>query len=183
MIMLATIQNYDARVAAGRVMEDRIFTALAKVLAPRGITIEPATKTEDVHDKIDRWLNNPKKGRYSVQGKWRESGDDLIFEIVKNVRTWEPGRDSICGAQLYFFVDRQGCGWMYQTAPIKDSVSKLLAEAKADLTDRNPCRTKWDGAGYEMKVTTDHAHGNDKLLVFFLPTHFPLLERFPGLLG
>ena len=182
MTMLATIANYNDRIKAGKEFEKPIFDALAKVLAPRGITILPVTQEEDRYDKIDRWMVNPTKGRYSIQGKRRESGDDLIFEIVKNVCTWEPGRDLICGAQLYFFVDRHGCGWMYHTALIKDSVNKLMAEAQADLIG-NPCETQWNGEGYEMRVTTDYARGNNKLMVFFNPRHFSILERFPELLS
>lgn len=179
--MLATIRDYTERVKQGKEIEWRIVSALRKRLEPRGIKLEVPTNKEDVKDKIDLWVTNPKGRRLSVQVKYRESGDDLIFEIVKNVRLWDDGRDYICRAQLYFFVDRQGTGWLYWTDPIKASVKHLREKAKTDL-DLNPCRMQWEDKGWEMKITTDHAHGNDKLMVFFKPTYFPLIERFEKLL-
>ena len=107
----------------------------------------------------------------SIQIKGRQTGDDLIYEAIKNTRTWETGRDYKCEADLYLYANTTGKGGLYWMKHIKPEVYALVEQAKKDL-DSNPCKMRWDGDGYEMKVITDHRHGNEKLMIFFYPNHF-----------
>jgi len=139
------------------------------------------TATEDKNDKIDLWLTNPKGKRYSVQVKYRESGDDIIFEVVKNIQKNLIGRDLASVAQLYFFVDRSGKGWLYWAKPIKELGEKLAADGLRDLAN-NPDQTNWVGQGYEMKRRSDHASGEQKLVAFISPRKFDPIETFEGII-
>lgn len=179
--MLATIQNYAERVKAGRAVESRIFHAWQAKLQSRGIKLELPTTTEDKKDKIDLWLINPKGKRFSVQVKYRESGDDIIFEIIKNVQNWTIGRDVASVAQLYFFVDRTGKGWLYWSKPLKELADHLTSEAQKSL-ETSPNQTEWDGQGYEMKRRMDPASGEQKLVAFISPRKFPSIETFEGII-
>ena len=179
--MLANIGDYDERVRQGKKIEWRILNNLRAKLKHRDVRLEDPTSSEDVQSKIDAWLGSPKSKRYSVQIKYRETGDDLIFEVVKNTATWTLGRDLRSVAQLYLVVDRGGTARLYWTAPIKVLAKKLMEEAKIDLTTE-PSKIEWSGNGYEMKRTIDRAQGNSKIVAFFDPTRFDAIETWEGLI-
>lgn len=172
-LMLATITDYNERVANGRRIEKLIFEAMNARLRPRNNCLEEPTREEDKALKIDAWLVNPAKKRYSVQIKYRESGDDIIFECVKDTAQWLPGRDATSEAQLYLCVNRQGTARLYWTAPIKALAAQIVEVAKGE-----PNETEWFGDGWELKRRKDHATGIEKLVAFISPSKMRAIEEW-----
>lgn len=179
--MIATITDYNKRVEAGRKVESQIFNALRILLPKHGIKIEEPTAEEDRRSKIDAWLTTSEGKRFSLQIKYRESGDDIIFEVVKDISDWTPGRDLISVADLYLVVDREKTGRLFRTGPIKREATRLLEIAKQDLTT-SPNKVIWIGSGYELRLTTDHAHGNTKLMAFFHPSKFEVIQKWNNII-
>ena len=174
-------QSMSDRVEQGRKLEAQIAKNWAPQLAAIGCKVLDVTSNEDKYDKIDRWIVTAKGTKLSVQIKGRiESGDDLIYEIVKNMETGEIGRDLKGKADLYLYVDRSGKGWLYKNATIHAAVKVLLDQVMKDLV-KNERQTEWDGPTYELKITTDNYHGNTKLMGFFAPNHFPVISTFKNL--
>jgi hypothetical protein len=179
--MLATIIDYEQRVKSGRHIEALILEAMRKRVEGRNVVFEEPTNQEDLYDKIDAWLINPIGKRYSVQIKYRESGDDIIFEVCKDIPSWSPGRDLLSVSQLYLFVDRDKTARLYWTAPIHADAQVLFEQAKKDLTE-HPEKTQWFGEGYEMFRRPDRANGKDKLVAFFSPRRFAVIEQWNNLI-
>ena len=63
------------RVAAGKKMELRIIDSMNAA----GFMVTAATAQEDLYQKIDGWLDGQ-----SIQIKYRETGDDILFEVYKD---------------------------------------------------------------------------------------------------
>ena len=168
--MLATITNYDQRIAAGKVKEKVILDTLRK----HGFVIEEPTKEEDTEDKIDGWILENGQ-RNAVQVKFRESGDDIIFEVMKDLNRGTVGRDSVSKAHYYLVVDRHGTARLYLTAPIKKIAQQMIPIAQGLFGTR---KTEWKGIGWELKITTDRAHGNTKLMAYFNPGKFDCLGEW-----
>lgn len=171
--LTADIQNYNDRIEAGKKKEAQIIRQLRK----QGVKIEDPTPQEDMYDKIDGWMTDSKGVKLSVQIKFRESGDDIIFEIMKDLDKDKPGRDLISKADLYLVVDRKGKGRLLKTSQIK-GFAKKLADAIQEAIVKAPDRRKWEGKGWEVKITYDRASGNKKLMGFFAPTMFPSIASW-----
>lgn len=162
--MLNTITDYSSRIAAGKAKEALIIDELRI----KGLNIELPTASQDKYDKIDGFFITAKtQKRLSFQLKFRESGDDVIFEIIKDWDNNIEGRDLISKAEVYIIVDRHGKVNMYSTKLIKDKAKELL-----DLADSNP-KENQEGNGWQMKFTIDKATGSTKLMAYLKPTLFP----------
>ncbi len=168
--MLATITNYQERIREGKVKEKLILDTLRQ----QGMVIEDATADEDKNDKIDGWIVEDGK-RYALQVKFRETGDDILFEVVKDLDKNIPGRDAISKAHYYLVVDRYGTARLFLTAPIKKLAQQMLPIAKGLFGTR---KTEWRGIGWELKITVDRAHGNTKLMAYFNPGKFDCLKEW-----
>ncbi len=168
--MLATITDYKQRVQEGKVKEKIILDTLRKA----GIVIEDATAGEDMDDKIDGWIVKDGQ-RYALQVKFRETGDDILFEVVKDLDKNIPGRDSVSKAHYYLVVDRYGTARLFLTAPIKKLAQQMIPIAKGLY---HTGKTDWKGIGWELKVTHDRAHGNTKLMAYFNPGKFDCLGEW-----
>jgi len=102
-------KSLDDRVEIGRKLEALIVKNWIPPLATLGCKILDVTTDEDKYQKLDRWMITAKGTRLSVQIKARtEGGDDLPYEIIKNMDTGEIGRDLKGKADLYLYVDRSG---------------------------------------------------------------------------
>lgn len=178
--MNLSTETMDERVRKGKELEVLVIKNLSRQLSYIGCKILDATDSEDKYDKIDRWIITAKGTKLSLQLKVRQTGDDMIYEMVKNLETGEEGRDLKCRADLYLYVDRNGKGWMYKVPTIKTAAKTLLEQVTKDLA-ANPAQTEWNAPTYEVKVTTDNFHGNTKLMAYFSPTHFPIVSSFPNL--
>jgi len=171
--LTADIGNYNQRIAAGKVKEKAIVDQLRKY----GIKIDDPTAQEDMYDKIDGWIYDKTGAKKSVQIKFRESGDDIIFEIVKDLDQNRPGRDMISKAELYLVVDRSGSGKLISTDAVKKKASELLKVVQSDL-QKVPNKTQWSGVGWEVKITQDRAHGQNKLMGYFNPKMFSIIHNW-----
>jgi hypothetical protein len=165
--MLANISNYSDRISAGKVVEKTILDSLRQ----KGYKIEDPTPAEDKEDKIDGWWITPKNDRWPLQVKFRETGDDILFELVKDLDRNIPGRDIISKAKLYLVVDRGGKARMFLTDPIKTYAQKIVA-ALVPVIRRDEGKGVWSGNNWEVRVQTDRAHGQRKLVAYFGPSLF-----------
>ncbi len=171
--MLANIQNYGDRISAGKQVESSILNALRQ----KGYKIEDPTSGEDMYDKIDGWWVDKTQKKHSLQIKFRETGDDILFELVKDLDKNVDGRDMVSKAELYLVVDRNGVTRMFNTKPIKEKATQALRVIKQDL-EKNPSKTDWSGSGWSIKVQVDRAHGQRKIVGYFSPKMFTPLATW-----
>lgn len=161
-------ESYEDRVALGKAKEQEAI----ELLRSKGVVIEAPTAREDMYDKIDGWI--VKDGtRLPVQVKVREGGDDIIFEIIKDIDRNLDGRDSVSKAHYYLVVDRRGTARLFLTAPIKKMASGLRQVASIIAS-----KDRWQGIGWEMKITIDKRHGNRKLMAYLKPGVFECLGEW-----
>lgn len=166
MNMLANMTNYDNRIAAGRAVEKSIVNQLRQ----KGHRFDPPTVQQDKEDKIDGIYVSKNGQRYTVQIKFRETGDDIIFEIVKNWDQGTMGRDLKSKADLYLVADRTGLTRLFYTKPIKEKAKEILA-----MVDNEPDKDRWAGNGWEAKIQQDRATKETKLMAYFDPKAFETL--------
>lgn len=171
--MLAGL-DYDQRVDAGKRVENKILDALRD----RGIKIEEPTSSQDMYDKIDGWwIGKNNNQRYPVQVKFRQSGNDIIFEVVKDFDRNVPGRDMKSKSVLYLVADKRGQTRLYHTEAIKKKAQEVLKIVQ-DSLKQDPKQNRWDGTGWEAKMQYDAYHGNKKLMVYFNPNSFNTLATW-----
>jgi len=162
--MLNNVTDYNTRITLGKSNELNIINYLKS----HGYNIELPTAHADMHDKIDGFIIPKSGGRLSFQLKFRESGDDIIYEIIKDWDNNIEGRDLISKAQLYVVVNRQGILSIFKTLDIKTKAIELLKLADANPIDQS-------GNGWQIKFRNDVAHGNLKLMGYFSTKLFPLI--------
>lgn len=166
--------DYNQRVDAGKRVEKKILDALRS----KGIKIEDPTSSQDMHDKIDGWwLGKNNNQKYPVQIKFRQSGNDILFEIIKDLDRNIAGRDLKSKSVLYLVADKHGTTRLFQTEPIKKKAQEILNIVQQDLED-DPKQTRWSGNGWEAKIQYDSAHGNKKLVAYFNPNVFNSLATW-----
>lgn len=170
--MLADLPS-DVRLQGGRGVEHKILDQLRQ----KGIKIEPPSSREDVIDKIDGWwIGRDGNKKFGLQVKFRQSGDDILFELIRDIDRKQLGRDMKGSAQLYLVADRSGHTRLYTTKPIKEKAQELIDTFQHEF-GADPFRTKWYGNGWEMKVQVDRAEGHRKLVAYFSPNLFePIAE-------
>lgn len=174
--MNADTTNYTQRVAAGRSVERHIISQLRA----QGVNLLDATDREDMYDKIDVWMLGENGIKHSLQIKYREGGDDILVEIIKDIDMNIPGRDMQSKAEFYLIVNRSGEGRLFETKDIKQLAQNLLEyfeSVKSSTTN-----DRWKNTGWELKVTRDRAHGNRKLMGYFVPAFFKVSKLWNKLL-
>jgi hypothetical protein len=167
MAMLNTVTDYNTRITLGKSRELEIIDFLTS----KGMKIELPTAQQDMHDKIDGFFLPRKGGKVSFQLKQRESGDDVIFELVKDWDRNIEGRDMQSHADVYVVVDGTGKLYIIPTKEIKAKAKELLA-----LADKNPIDQQGDS--WQLKFTTDAAHHNTKVMCFFKPSMFTAIATY-----
>jgi len=174
-IYMLNDKDYQERVAKGKAGEKEILN----ILRARGIKIADPTHAEDMYDKIDGWMEwNGKK--VAVQVKFRESGDDVLFEIAKDLDTGDMGRDMLCKAEFYLVRDRKGKIRMFSVAELKTKAKALYDFVLKDLV-KNPDKENWggwQGSNVNVKIVVDKAHGNRKLIAYFNPEKLKTLGEW-----
>ena len=165
--MLNTVTDYNTRIALGKSQEPIIIDFLRS----KGMKVDLPTANQDIKDKIDGFILPKAGGRISFQLKFRESGDDIIFEIIKDWNRNIEGRDLVSKAQLYVVVDRHGRLNIFNTKDIKAKARELL-----DLADKTP--NNQSGTGWDLKFTTDKSNNNVKLMGFFSPSLFKPIASY-----
>ncbi len=149
------------RVQRGKKMEERIIDAMRAA----GISVQLATAQEDQYQKIDGWLDG--KG---LQIKYRETGDDILFEVYKDWLKGIEGRDLIGQADLYACVNRAGQGVIVPTAEIKSLVQAALPTVRA--------QGYYKEGGLDIKLRKDAYHGQLKCVAFIDWQALTILQRF-----
>lgn len=156
--------DYQGRVEAGKAVEKEILDVLRKA----GVVIEEPTANEDMEDKIDGWIIRDGK-RVSVQVKFREGGDDVIFEVVKDLDKGIPGRDMVSKAELYVVMDTLNVIRLFAVEQIK-TMAKLVRDHVLGELRLTPNRTDWGSkTACNVKITIDKRHGNRKMMAYFNP--------------
>lgn len=170
--MLAGL-DYDKRVDAGKRVEKKILDALRS----KGIKIEDPTSNQDMIDKIDGWWSGKNGQKYPVQVKFRQSGNDILFEVVKDFDRNIPGRDMKSKSVLYLVSDKTGKTRLYHTDVIKKKAQEVLKIVQDDLK-QNPRQDRWSGSGWEAKMQYDASNGNKKLMAYFNSNSFNILATW-----
>ena len=174
---------FDQAVKKGLEIEGRILDQLRTKFK---YDITHSSLSEDKINKIDGyWVG--KNGVFSVQVKYRESGDDFLYEIVKNVRRLhlkiengsidaknpeiDPvedidiiGRDYIGEARAYLHCDRIGVARLFLAEEIKAKVKDILK-----IILKNPSYGEWHGPEWKAITQIESRNGNLKFIVFFKP--------------
>jgi hypothetical protein len=149
------------RVKAGKKMEQRIIDSMNSA----GIIVTPATAQEDMYQKIDGWLDGQ-----SLQIKYRETGNDILFEVYKDWIKGIEGRD-LCGkADLYACVNLAGQGVIVRTTDIKNLVRAALPTVKD--------KGFYKAAGLDIKLRPDAYHGQLKCVAFIDWSALNIIGRF-----
>lgn len=161
-------QSYSDRVKNGKSKERIIINSIRR----SGTQIDCPTEAEDMYSKIDGWIVENGK-RKSIQIKFRENGNDIIFEVMKDVDRNINGRDLIGKADYYLCVDTFGNGRLFETKTFKDLAQKIKESIMPLI---NSTKTNWNFKQFEVKLTIDLAHGNRKLMCYFYPRSFQSLK-------
>jgi hypothetical protein len=120
--------DFRTRVERGKGVEDRIKEALAA----NGIKVTGATSGQDMYDKIDGFIDGK-----AIQIKYRDSGDDILYELVKphdqtlslqhNIK-FNPGRDYRGKAVYYVVMTRDGKIYIIPVQHIKGALMQAASE-------------------------------------------------------
>ncbi len=174
---------YNQRVAFGLTQEQKILKAAKENC---GIDISPSTPSEDKFQKIDGWWkkdNTP----VPVQIKYRDTGDDLLFEVIKPFTNMpilsnqnRLGRDvkpagmpanqfdpnSRIGAQYIFHLNSSGNKLsIIETKPCYEIIYKLLKEIDA-YGWSNPYRKMHSTSQGVIRWQLDGSSGVQKIMAY-----------------
>jgi hypothetical protein len=166
---------FDDRIAKGKGVELLIVAELRK----QGVVFINPTPDEDMHQKIDGWIIGEDGVRRSVQIKYREKGDDIIIEIIKDINRNLPGRDILSKADLYLLVNRLGEGRLFDNIPLKEMALKMLKYYHA--VKEMAWTEEWSSNEWDLKLRNDRSHGNKKLIGFIDPSYFKVLQQWKNL--
>lgn len=172
--------EYDNRVTYGKTIEKLILDELSKQF-----TIAEATDEEDLYDKIDGYIVVKDESYIPLQIKYRETGDDIIFEVTfldkynKNDQIVPRevsshtlnGRDMIGYSSVYACLSQDGCSiWMCDTQAIKNK-AKTMAMRLYEMYLATKRKSYRDDYG-EVRITTDRSTGIRKIMFFAKPMTF-----------
>lgn len=167
------------RVRHGRERERQIALALRDQV---GLPIQDASEFEDKERKVDRWIAYP-TGKVALQIKYREVGEDLLFEVYDKWFDWNHqynklGRDMFGDAKEYavLLADRKTVV-MVPTQLAKDTVAKMVDEARTNgFTVKglysSTLRYYAHGLKLELKVQRDPGDGRQKMVAYIPASYF-----------
>ena len=170
------------RVRHGKERERQIAIALREQV---GLPIRDASEYEDKERKVDRWIAYP-GGRVALQIKYREVGQDLLFEVYDKWFGWDHphnklGRDvdpkSISTEYAVLLSDRKTVV-MVPTDLAKDIIAEMCAEARNGWTRDSYTKTLdyyVHGLKLQLKAQHDPADGRPKM-VAYIPAEFFIAE-------
>lgn len=153
-------QGINQRVTYGKGIEKQIFDSLVAC----GMKLREPSSSEDMYDKIDGWWDVG--GREEpIQIKYRDTGDDILFEVLKDFNRNIPGRDMV-GKALYYAVLGRGGGQIVivevEEAKKKIKAAQTAAEAEG-FDHRGNYRTQ---DGLMLRVRRDPQSGQEKLMAY-----------------
>lgn len=167
------------RVRHGRERERQIATALRDQV---GLPIQDASEFEDKERKVDRWIAYP-TGRVALQIKYREVGEDLLFEVYDKWFDWDHphnklGRDMYGDAKEYaVLLSNRKTVVMVPTKLAKDTVAKMVEEARTSgftVKGYNSSTLRYfaHGLKLELKVQHDPGDGRQKMVAYIPASYF-----------
>jgi hypothetical protein len=171
--------DVETRVKHGRERERQIALALKEQV---GLPIAESTDFEDKELKVDRWLEYP-EGKVALQIKYREVGQDLLFEVYDKFFGWDDphnklGRDMYGLAKEYAVLlsDRKTVV-MVPTQLAKDAVKRMCLKARAEgfsVYSLNGATLRYyaHGMKLELKVQKDPGDGRQKLVAYIPADYF-----------
>lgn len=163
------------RVQHGIQRENQIAKALRE---QAGLDLRAATTYEDKDRKVDRWLVDPQTGnRKAVQIKYRDTGNDLLFEVFDRFVDWDNphnkvGRDMVGDANLYAVLlsDRKTVV-MIPIDGAKEIITEMVEGARRfGWTSQNGLvktfRSFREGLTIELKLQKDPSDGRQKMVCY-----------------
>lgn len=155
-------QHINQRVEYGKGIEKQIFDSLTTC----GMKLRPASDKEDMFDKIDGWWMT-KSGEFPIQIKYRDTGDDILFEVMKDYRAGIAGRDMIGKAKFYAVLNRTGKIFIVSVAEAKSIIETMRANAEKDGFDPNG---NYRMGAAMLRLRPDPKSGQEKLMAY-IPTN------------
>ena len=172
------LANQDARqrVDAGKKVEQKIIEILNKA----GLNLSNPTNSEDILNKVDAWVDNGKNGKTGIQIKFRETGNDLLFEVYDtfvgfNHPNNKLGRDLKGDAKLYAVLIKQKI-LMVEKRQAEEVIQEMLDEARCNgWSERNQSSQTlyYESNNHELqlKLQSDPSDGRKKI-VAYIPREF-----------
>lgn len=152
-------QHINQRVQYGKNIEKQIFDSLVSC----GMKLREPSTSEDMHDKIDGWWETP-SGEKPIQIKYRDTGDDILFEVMKDYKRGIPGRDMIGKAEFYAVLSRVGGKIvLVSVAEAKKIISHMQSLAENEGFDQ---RGNFRMGGAILRIRPDPRSQQDKLMAY-----------------
>ena len=161
--------SYMDRVRRGKGVEERI----KEILRSMGMNITDPTSEEDMHQKIDGFIDGK-----PIQIKYRDSGDDILYELVKphdprftlqqNIKA-NPGRDLRGKAVSYIVLSRDGS--KIYIIPVTH-IKTILSQAAREYSNQPLTRAFRSSMGIEFRPLSDPSDGRLKINAFIPPRVF-----------
>jgi hypothetical protein len=157
-------QDINARVQYGKGIERQIFDSLVAC----GLKLRQPSGREDMIDKIDGWWDDGSGQEKPIQIKYRDTGDDILFEVMKDYHRGVPGRDMVGKAVYYAVLDRNGGHIvMVQVAEAKSLIQAAVDAAEQEgFDDRGNYRFRTGGGVVFLRIRPDPQSGQDKLMAY-----------------
>jgi hypothetical protein len=160
------------RTRVGLEIQRRVIAQLRSL----GEDILEARNDDEEGRGIDFWWKMDDGEYHSVQFKYRQSGDDLLYELLYDVDTEEDGRDMKGESEFYLWIDTHGVGRLVKT----DLIRQLTPEMLKAYHDR-PYRKVIDGDGWQLWNLPERGEYNDagveriKLIAYVKPSSVDVL--------
>jgi hypothetical protein len=152
-------QGISQRVQYGKSIEKQIFDNLVGC----GLKLREPSTQEDKYDKIDGWWETP-SGEKPIQIKYRDTGDDILFEVLLDYERGIPGRDMVGKAVYYAVLTRTGGNIvMVSVAEAKEMIT--AAQDAADLQGFDE-RGNFRHKGVMLRIRPDPRTGQDKMMAY-----------------
>lgn len=167
-------QNINDRVRFGKGVEDKIYRNLEGC----GLKLRRATIDEDKYDKIDGWWNDGTK-EHPIQIKYRDTGDDAVFEVMRDYRRKVMGRDMIGKATFYAILSRDGqLVRIVRTSDAKEIINHMLQQTEYLGFDKTQTyRMKVPGGIAMLRIRPDSASGQEKLMAYIPTSALPTVKE------
>lgn len=153
-------QNINKRIIYGKGIEKQIFNSLIAC----GMKLREPSDNEDMYDKIDGWWNIGGKEE-PIQIKYRDTGDDILFEVMKDYKNNISGRDMV-GKAIYYAVLGKSSGQIIivEVEEAKRKIKTAITAAKAEgFDDSGNYRTQ---EGLMLRIRRDPQSGQEKLMAY-----------------
>lgn len=167
------------RVQHGKERERQIARALKE---QAGLPIQEASDRDDKDRKVDRWIAYP-TGRVALQIKYRETGEDLLFEVYDKWFGWDHpgnklGRDMQGIAKEYAVLlqDRKTIV-IVPTEQAKAVINGMVEAAQSvgwtqETITGKTLRYFSRGSRLELKVQRDPGDGRQKMVAYIPASWF-----------